>query len=213
MTKEELVTLGLTEEQAAKVVDDYGKNYVAKSQFNARNEELKLAKAKVAELTSALAAAKEEPQTELAALQQQVTKLTKQIEAAETAKKEAEAREQQAEIRRQTVEALTAGNCTNPTEIAKIVAQSVKREEDGTFVYTAEDGSVSGVKEGVSAWLKANAWAVADVQRPGSGTGSGAKGAAGVTAAEFAKMGYRERAELFAEQPELYQELATSKGE
>lgn len=103
MTKEELATLGLTEEQAAKVVEDYGKNYVAKSQFNARNEELKLAKAKVAELTSALAAAKEEPQTELAALQQQVTKLTKQIEAAETAKKEAEAREQQA-IRRQTVE-------------------------------------------------------------------------------------------------------------
>lgn len=55
--------------------------------------------------------------------------------------------------------------------------------KDGTFVYTAEDGSVSGVKEGVSAWLKANTWAVADVQRPGSGTGSGAKGAAGVTAA------------------------------
>ena len=30
MTKEELLALGLTEEQAAKVVEDYGKNYVSK---------------------------------------------------------------------------------------------------------------------------------------------------------------------------------------
>ncbi len=36
MTKETLLALGLTEEQAAKVVDDYGKNYVVKIQFNAK---------------------------------------------------------------------------------------------------------------------------------------------------------------------------------
>ena len=33
MTKEELLALGLTEEQTAKVVEDYGKNYVSKDQF------------------------------------------------------------------------------------------------------------------------------------------------------------------------------------
>ncbi|MFR0064382.1 MAG: hypothetical protein ACLRU1_03460 [Veillonella parvula] len=44
MTKEELLALGLTEEQTAKVVEDYGKNYVSKDQFNAKNEELKSVK-------------------------------------------------------------------------------------------------------------------------------------------------------------------------
>lgn len=44
MTKEELITLGLTEEQTAKILSDYGKNYVSKAQFNAKNEECKEAK-------------------------------------------------------------------------------------------------------------------------------------------------------------------------
>ena len=34
MTKEELLALNLTEEQATAIIEDYGKNYVTKSQFN-----------------------------------------------------------------------------------------------------------------------------------------------------------------------------------
>ena len=45
MTKEELIKLGLTEEQAEAVTKDYGENYVSKSQFNAKNDEAKAAKA------------------------------------------------------------------------------------------------------------------------------------------------------------------------
>ena len=41
MTKEELIKLGLTEEQAEAVTKDYGENYVSKSQFNAKNDEAK----------------------------------------------------------------------------------------------------------------------------------------------------------------------------
>ena len=37
MTKDELMKLGLSEEVADKVVEDYGKNYVSKDQFNAKN--------------------------------------------------------------------------------------------------------------------------------------------------------------------------------
>lgn len=44
MTKEELKALGLTDEVIAKITEDYGKNYVAKSQFNQKLEELKQAK-------------------------------------------------------------------------------------------------------------------------------------------------------------------------
>lgn len=41
MTKDELKALGLSDEQITAVVEDYGKNYVAKSQFNQKNDELK----------------------------------------------------------------------------------------------------------------------------------------------------------------------------
>lgn len=50
MTKEELKALGLTDEQVAKVTEDYGKNYVAKSQFNEKNEALKNAEKEKGEL-------------------------------------------------------------------------------------------------------------------------------------------------------------------
>lgn len=44
MTKEELKALGLNDNQVNKIVEDYGKNYVSKAQFNQKNEELKTAK-------------------------------------------------------------------------------------------------------------------------------------------------------------------------
>lgn len=51
MTKEELKALGLTDEQVAKISEDYGKNYVAKSQFNEKNEALKNAEKEKGELS------------------------------------------------------------------------------------------------------------------------------------------------------------------
>ena len=44
MTKDELKALGLSDEQAAKVAEDYEKNYVEKSRFTAKEDELKAAK-------------------------------------------------------------------------------------------------------------------------------------------------------------------------
>ena len=51
MTKEELKALGLTDEQVTKISEDYGKNYVAKSQFNEKNEALKNAEKEKGELS------------------------------------------------------------------------------------------------------------------------------------------------------------------
>ena len=65
MTKEELIKLGLTEEQAEAVTKDYGENYVSKSQFNAKNDEAKAAKA-----------AKEIADRELADAQGKLEKIT-----------------------------------------------------------------------------------------------------------------------------------------
>ena len=44
MTKDELKALGLSDEQAAKVAEDYEKNYVEKSRYTAKEDELKAAK-------------------------------------------------------------------------------------------------------------------------------------------------------------------------
>lgn len=44
MTKEELKALGLTEEQVAKIAEDYEKNYVEKSRYTAKEDEAKAAK-------------------------------------------------------------------------------------------------------------------------------------------------------------------------
>ena len=41
MTKDELKALGLSDEQAAKVAEDYEKNYVEKSRYTAKEDELK----------------------------------------------------------------------------------------------------------------------------------------------------------------------------
>ena len=54
MTKEELKALGLTDEQVTKISEDYGKNYVAKSQFNEKNEALKNAEKEKGELSNRL---------------------------------------------------------------------------------------------------------------------------------------------------------------
>ena len=47
MTKEELLALNLTEEQATAIIEDYGKNYVTKSQFNEKNEKYKQLKSEI----------------------------------------------------------------------------------------------------------------------------------------------------------------------
>ena len=171
MTKEELLALGLTDEQVAKIVDDQGRYFVTKARFNEVIEDRKALRAEVAELKGELEDARTAPKTELEALQKQVEKLTKQNEAEAKARKEAEERERNADIRRQTVEALTLGNASNPAEIAKILTQDITVGEDGSYVYKTSDGKEVSIQDGVKSWLKENLWAVTDNQRSGSGIG------------------------------------------
>lgn len=84
MTKEELKALGVTDEAADKIVEDYGKNYVSKAQFNATNEEKKAAKTELAQIKTELDGLKEKAKGN--------EDLSKQIE---DLKKQSEAREQE----------------------------------------------------------------------------------------------------------------------
>jgi len=52
MTKEQLQALNLTEEQINVIIEDYGKNYVSKAQFNEKNDAYKQAKQEIENLTN-----------------------------------------------------------------------------------------------------------------------------------------------------------------
>ena len=71
MTKEELKALGLTDEQVTKISEDYGKNYVAKSQFNEKNEALKNAEKEKGELSKQIEGLKKNNDRELPRLWKQ----------------------------------------------------------------------------------------------------------------------------------------------
>ena len=49
MTKNELLALGITEEQAQKIMDDQGKSFVLKTRFNELNESKKALDTQIAE--------------------------------------------------------------------------------------------------------------------------------------------------------------------
>ena len=74
MTKEQLLALNLTEDQVTAIIEDYGKNYASKSQFNEKNDAYKQAKQEIENLTNdinTLSKANEANE----ALQQQIKKL------------------------------------------------------------------------------------------------------------------------------------------
>lgn len=80
MKKEELMELGLTEEQAAKVVEKYGE-MIPKARFDEINDRMKTAESNVKERDKQIETLKKSA-TDNAELQQQITDLQKQNKAA-----------------------------------------------------------------------------------------------------------------------------------
>ena len=76
MDKEALKALGLTDEQVAKIHEDYGKNYVTKAQFNERLDELKHEKEEREKTAKALDDLKKQHESD-ADFQKQIAELQK----------------------------------------------------------------------------------------------------------------------------------------
>ena len=77
MSKEDLIAMGLTEEQAKKVMDSLDGNFVTKARFNEINEENKTLKKSVSDRDKQLEDLKKSS-GDNAALQQQISDLQKQ---------------------------------------------------------------------------------------------------------------------------------------
>lgn len=146
MKKEDLIAMGLTEEQAKKVMDSIDGNFVTKARFNEVNEENKTLKKSVSDRDKQLEDLKKSS-GDNAALQQQISDLQK-----------ANADQQKAHETE-----LNQLKLDNAVEVALSGAKAksskaVKAMLDMAKVKLGEDGKLSGFDEQIEALKKSDSW-------------------------------------------------------
>lgn len=135
MTKEELKALGLTDDQVAKISDDYGKNYVAKSQFNQKLDELKHAKSEME--------ARNKELEDLKKNNKDNENLSKQLEDMKKAAKDREAEYQknisQMQLDYAVENALSGAKAKNGKTVKALLnMENVKLDSDGKLIGLSE---------------------------------------------------------------------------
>lgn len=160
MTKESLTEMGLTEEQATKVMEGLNGSFVTKTRFNEVNEELKTARAAVRERDTQLETLKQSG-TDAAALQAQITQLQ-----ADNAQKD---QEHAAEIKKIKIEnavdkALVEAKAINPATVKPLLAAFLEKadlDDDGTIRGLGDEIGKLAKTEGTSFLFKAEDTAAA----------------------------------------------------
>lgn len=142
MTKDELKALGLNDDQIAKVTADYGKNYVAKSQFNAKLEELKHAKAEMETRNKELDTLKKN-NTDNDALSKELETMK---QAAKTREKEYKDQMSKMKLDFAVETALSGAKAKNIKAVKALLSMdNVKLDDDGKLTGLAEQ--VEGLKK------------------------------------------------------------------
>lgn len=203
MTKEELKALGLTDEQVERVIDDYGKNYVSKAQFNQKNEELKTVKEELGTVKSEIDNLKKE-NADNKGLTEQIEKIKAEAQEREKGYK---AQLHALEVDSIVERALITAKAKNPKAVRALLNLDNAKIEEGQIV---------GLSDQLKALVKSDAYLFdIETNKPDKNTVSGvtpggnnAKGSGGMTKEEFQKLGYTERNKLFIENKELYEQLA-----
>ena len=199
MTKEELKALGLTEEQATKVTEDYETNYVTKVAYEEKKTELSKRDKEVKTMTAELNTLKKDAGKD--------EELTAKIEALQKAAKEREATYQKE---------LNELKLTNAVEVALMNAKAKNTKAVRALLSLddaemKEDGTVKGLDKQLKALIESEPYlfdtetATVKGLKPGE-TKSGGNTQT-VTAEQFARMTYGERVKLYAENKDLYDEL------
>lgn len=138
--------MGLTEEQAKKVMDSIDGNFVTKARFNEVNEENKTLKKSVSDRDKQLEDLKKSS-GDNAALQQQISDLQK---ANEDQKKAHETELNQLKLDNAVEVALKDAGAKN--------IKAVRANIDMTSVKIGEDGKISGLTEQVESLKKSEGW-------------------------------------------------------
>ena len=155
MTKESLMAMGLTEEQATKVMEGLNGSFVTKTRFNEVNEELKTAKATITERDGQLNALKTSG-ADAAALQAQIT----QLQADNAAKDQEHAAEiKKIKIENAVEKALTDAKAINPATVKPLLTAFMEKatlDDDGTIRGLADEIGKLAKTEGTSFLFKAD---------------------------------------------------------
>lgn len=149
------MAMGLTEEQATKVMEGLNGSFVTKTRFNEVNEELKTAKATITERDGQLNALKTSG-ADAAALQQQITQLL----ADNAAKDQAHAAEiKKIKIDNAVEKALMDAKAINPATVKPLLAAFLEKadlDDDGTIRGLADEIGKLAKTEGTSFLFKAD---------------------------------------------------------
>lgn len=193
MNKEDLIAMGLTEEQAKKVMDSLDGNYVTKTRFNEVNEENKTLKKSVSDRDKQLEDLKkssgdnEELKKQIETLQQENANQKKAHEAEMT----------QLRLDNAIDAALTAAGAKN--------IKAVRALLDTSKVKVGEDGKLTGFDDLLSAVQKSDSYLFAEKQQKQNFKGfqPGASGNVKPgTKVDMSKMTYEELANYIAQNPD-----------
>nr|DAO87957.1 MAG TPA: minor structural protein [Caudoviricetes sp.] len=193
MNKEDLIAMGLTEEQAKKVMDSLDGNYVTKTRFNEVNEENKTLKKSVSDRDKQLEDLKkssgdnEELKKQIETLQQENANQKKAHEAEMT----------QLRLDNAIDAALTAAGAKN--------IKAVRALLDTSKVKVGEDGKLTGFDDLLSAVQKSDSYLFAEKQQKQNFKGfqPGASGNVKPgTKVDMSKMTYEELANYIDQNPD-----------
>lgn len=197
MTKEQLQALNLTEEQINAIIEDYGKNYVSKAQFNEKNDAYKQAKQEIENLTNDISTLSEANKAN-EALQSQI----KELQDAAT-KREADYNENIKNMKIDTAitKALSKSGAMNETILTGLL--------DRTKIAIGEDNTITGIQEQINALKESDPYLFKQDSIKGVVPGDATpKTNDGITKEQFNKMSYLDRVQLQETNPDLYSELS-----
>jgi len=197
MTKEQLQALNLTEEQINAIIEDYGKNYVSKAQFNEKNDAYKQAKQEIENLTNDISTLSEANKAN-EALQSQI----KELQDAAT-KREADYNESIKTLKIDTAitKALSKSGAMNETILTGLL--------DRTKIAIGEDNTITGIQEQIVALKESDPYLFKQHSIKGVVPGDATpKTNYGITKEQFNKMSYLDRVQLQESNPDLYSELS-----
>ena len=194
MKKEDLIAMGLTEDQAKKVMDSLDGNFVTKARFNEVNEENKTLKQSVADRDKQLEDLKKSS-GDNAELKKQIETLQQQNA---DQKKAHDAEMAQLKLDNAIDAALTAAGAKN--------IKAVRAMIDTSKMKLGEDGTVEGLPDAINAVQKSDSYMFNTVQQKQQTFKGFQPGASGEvkpgTEVDTSKMTYSELAAYMAANPD-----------
>lgn len=181
MTLAELYTKLENLEGGKELIDGF-KSEISRINEGAKADRLKFEK-QITDLTTArdelkgkvdeYEAHKGDKSPEFIALEKQVKTLIEKNEKSEKARLEEIEKRTNSEISAQTIAALTKANCTDAETFSKLVAGQISVQDDGSYGWKKEDGTIGTIEECATAFLADKPYAVKPAQNGGSGAGAG----------------------------------------